>query len=342
MNATLRRGRPVRRLVVALTVGVIAAACGTHGRAAPPPADARTVGIPSPDGGAPSPSLPSIVDSADGSKVTVEDASRIVSLSGSISEIVWALGLGDRVVGRDVSTTFAEAAEVPVVTRAHDVSAESILALRPTVVLAEVDTGPPEALEQVRSVGVPVVRIGSTIRVDAVGDRIRDVAAALGVASEGAELARRIDAEIRSVKALVPEGDPPTVAFLYLRGRAGVYLIGGPGSGADSMIHTSGGVDAGTSIGLGQAFTPLTSEALVAAAPDIILMTTTGLESVGGLDGLAEIPGVAQTPAGRDRRVVTVEDGLLYSFGVRTPVAVRRLIEQLHGVRTDRPETSGR
>jgi iron complex transport system substrate-binding protein len=97
------------------------------------------------------------------------------------------------------------------------------------------------------------------------------------------------------------------------------------------MIEAAGGVDAGTAMGLAEAFTPLTAEALVGAAPDVILMTTTGLDSVGGIDGLVEIPGIGQTPAGRDRRVVTVEDGLLYSFGTRTPDALRSLAAQIHG-----------
>jgi iron complex transport system substrate-binding protein len=83
-------------------------------------------------------------------------------------------------------------------------------------------------------------------------------------------------------------------------------------------------------MGLDRPFTPLTSEALVAAEPDVILMTSTGLESVGGIDGLVEVPGIAQTPAGRSRRVITEEDGLLYAFGARTPAALRGLIEQLH------------
>src|SRR5690606_34989862 len=121
------------------------------------------------------------------------------------------------------------------------------------------------------------------------------------------------------------------VAFLYLRGQAAVYLLGGPGAGTDSIIEAIGGEDAGTALGLREPFTPITSEALAEAAPDVLLLTTTGLESVGGIDGLLEIPGIAQTPAGRDRRVITLEDGLLFSFGSRTPEALRDLAAQLHG-----------
>ncbi len=279
----------------------------------------------------PTPQLPATVDSANGSSVTVTDASRVLPLWGNISEIVFTLGLGDRVVGRDVAATFPEASGLPVVTQGHDVSAESVLSLRPTVVLAQTDTGPPEALEHIRNAGVPVVVVDAPDSLDDVGPRIQLIADALGVPEAGAALVDRTQAEIDAVQTSIPAAaEHPAVAFLYMRGTAGVYLMGGPGSGADSMIAAAGGIDAGTAMGLDDPFTPLTAEALVEAAPDVILMTTTGLESVGGIDGLVQIPGIAQTPAGLDRRIVTVEDGLLYSFGSRSPEALREIIAQLY------------
>jgi iron complex transport system substrate-binding protein len=278
----------------------------------------------------PHPVLPATVRSADGATVTVTDVTRILPLWGNLSEVVFSLGLGPNVVGRDVAATFAEVRELPVVTRGHDVSAESALSLRPTVVLAQDDTGPLEALRQIRAAGVPVIVVKAPSSLADLAPRIDEIAAALGVPREGADLVARTQAEIDRVTASVPAGAAGRrVAFLYMRGTAGVYLMGGPGSGADSMIVAAGGVDAGTAMGLDRPFTPLTSEALVAARPDVILMTTTGLESVGGIGGLLKIPGIAQTPAGMDRRVVTVEDGLLYSFGARTPEALRQLVAQL-------------
>jgi iron complex transport system substrate-binding protein len=271
------------------------------------------------------------VVSADGREVTVTDADRVVPLSGSLAEIVFALGLGDHVAARDVSTTFAEAEGLPLVTKAHDVSAEGVLSVGATVVLAQTDTGPPEALEQIRAAGVPVVVLDLPAGIDDIGPRIDAVGAALGVPTDAAALAARTADAIADVQGAIPtDGPTPKVAFLYMRGTAGVYLIAGDGSGADSMIEASGAIDAGTAMGLDKPFTPITSEALARAAPDVILMTTTGLESVGGIDGLLQIPGIAQTPAGRQRRVITEEDGLLYSFGARTPVALAALIEKLH------------
>lgn len=280
----------------------------------------------------PTPALPVTVRSADGEPVTVERAERIVPLSGSLSEIVFTLGLGDRVVARDVTATFEQAAKLPVVTRGHDVSAESVLSLRPDLVIAETTTGPEEAVGQIRAAGVPVLFVEAAKGLDDVGPRIGAVAGALGVPAAGKELTRRSEQRIEAAREDAPAGgDKPRVAFLYLRGSASVYLIGGRDSGAGSLIEAAGAVDAGAASGLEKDFTAITSEALVKAAPDAILVMSKGLESVGGVDGLVKIPGVAQTPAGLDRRIVSVEDGVLLNYGPRTDQVLKSVVAQLYG-----------
>lgn len=319
-----------------VAASVVASAC--TGVGSTPTVDAAGTDAPAllaPIDEDPSPRLPVTVSSADGHQVTITDVDHIVPLAGSLAEIVFALGLGDRVAARDVTTTFPEADHLPLVTRAHDVSAEGVLSVGATVVLAQTDTGPPEALDQIRAAGVPVVVFDQPGSIDDVSGRLQAVADALGVSPDGAALRARTAAAMAAVRATVPQDAPrQKVAFLYMRGSAGVYLIGGDGSGADSMIEAAGATDAGTAIGLDKPFTPITSEALVRAAPDVILMTTTGLESVGGVDGLVQIPGIAQTPAGVNRRIITEEDGVLYSFGPRTPVALAELIDDLYAAVT--------
>ncbi|MDT3400432.1 ABC transporter substrate-binding protein [Streptomyces sp. B1866] len=293
--------------------------------------------------GTPAPQLPATVRSADGRRVTVRSAERIVPLSGSLSETVFTLGLGRGVVARDISTTFEQARDLPLVTRAHDVSAEGVLSLRPTVVLAEATTGPAEAVAQIRDAGVPVVVLPAARSLSDVGARIDAVAAALGVRPAGDRLRQRTEQRLDAVQKSVPaaargsgEGKRPRVAFLYLRGSASVYLLGGRDSGAGSLLAAAGAVDAGAAAGLTRDFTPITSEALVKAAPDAILVMTKGLQSVGGVDGLLRIPGVAQTPAGLDRRVVSIDDGVLLSYGPRTDQVLRGLVDQLYGRGGDR------
>lgn len=281
----------------------------------------------------PEPALPVTVDSADGTKVTVASADRLVPLTGSLNEIVFTLGLGERVVARDITATFEQAEKLPVVTRAHDVSAESVLSLRPTLVIAETTTGPAEAIDQIRDAGIPLLVVDPAKGLDDVGTRITTVAHALGVDAAGKELSTRTAERIAAVQKRIPapgDGDKPRVAFLYLRGSASVYLLGGRDSGASSLLEAAGAVDAGKESGLDKDFTAITSEALAKAAPDAILLMAKGLDSVGGPDGLVKIPGVAETPAGLDRRFVSVDDGVLLNYGPRTDQVLASLVEQLY------------
>ncbi|MFF0682414.1 hemin ABC transporter substrate-binding protein [Streptomyces tendae] len=337
------RNRLAGALLSVLALSLTATGCGGSSEAAPgggdstsspagaSPAGASVADRVEPLARRPEPRLPVTVPSADGERVTVRAAERIVPLSGSLSEIVFTLGLGDRVVARDVTATFEQAAKLPVVTRGHDVSAESVLSLKPDLVLAETTSGPEEAVDQIRAAGVPVLFVEAAGGLDDVGPRIGAVADALGVPAAGKELTRRSEQRIEAVRGDVPHGEEPRVAFLYLRGSASVYLIGGKDSGAGSLIEAAGAVDAGAASGLDKDFTAITSEALVKAAPDAILVMSKGLKSVGGIDGLVKIPGVAQTPAGMDRRIVSVEDGVLLNYGPRTDQVLKSVVAQLYG-----------
>ncbi|MFD7320962.1 hemin ABC transporter substrate-binding protein [Streptomyces sp. NPDC059875] len=343
----MQRTRLAGVLTSALALALLATGCGdgsTPRQTAPTTDSTQAKAAPDrvePLAGAPKSTLPATVDSADGRKVTVASTERIVPLTGSLNEIVFTLGLGDRVVARDITATFEQAAKLPVVTRAHDVSAESVLSLRPTVVLADTSTGPAEAIAQIRDAGIPLVVVKPAKELADISARIDTVAAALGVPEAGGALKQRTQDRIDAVRKDIPAGkdpndpkdpkDKPRVAFLYVRGSAAVYLLGGAESGAASLLEAAGAVDAGKESGLKKDFTPITSEALAAAAPDAILVMSKGLQSVGGVDGLVKIPGVAETPAGMDRRVVSVDDGVLLNYGPRTDQVLKTLVDQLYG-----------
>ncbi|MFI1012528.1 hemin ABC transporter substrate-binding protein [Streptomyces sp. NPDC020965] len=324
--------------LTALTVTLVATGCG--GDSASPAAKGRTAATGAaadrvePLAKTPVPELPVTVPSADGRQVTIASTDRIVPLTGSLNELVFTLGLGKKVVARDVTATFEQAKDLPVVTRGHDVSAESVLSLKPTVVLAETASGPAESIQQIRDAGIPLVVVTTAKSLSDVGTRIDAVAAALGVKAAGTELKTRTEARIAAVQKDIPaqatEGKKPRVAFLYLRGTASVYLLGGRESGAASLLEAAGAVDAGKESGLEKDFTAITSEALAKAAPDAILVMSKGLDSVGGIDGLVKIPGVAQTPAGMDRRVVSIPDGVMLNYGPRTDEVLQSLVDQLY------------
>ncbi|MFJ6610854.1 hemin ABC transporter substrate-binding protein [Streptomyces sp. NPDC091289] len=332
------RGRAAAALTAAVAFALVLTGCGGGDDSAPKSgsgsaksgADADRV---EPLAAPPAPKLPVTVDSADGTKVTIDSTDRIVPLTGSLSEIVFTLGFGKQVVARDITATFEQAEKLPVVTRAHDVSAESVLSLKPTVVLADTSTGPREAIDQIRDAGIPLLVVDPAKGLDDVGRRIDTVAEALGVPAAGTELKKRTEDRIATVQKSIPapaDGKKPRVAFLYLRGSASVYLLGGAESGASSLLEAAGAVDAGKESGLNKDFTAITSEALAKAAPDAILLMTKGFESVGGMDGLVKIPGIAETPAGMDRRIVTVDDGVLLNYGPRTDRVLTEIVEQLY------------
>ena len=285
------------------------------------------------------PALPVTVTDAEGTDVTVTDASRIlpIDISGTIAATVFALGLGDNVVGRDSSTDLAGTEDLPVVTNAgHTLNAEAILQLAPTVVLTDATLGPKEVRQQVRDAGIAVVVVSDDRRLDTTDDLIAEIAAALGVPSRGDALIQQTDAEIAAAREQIEqvappaESDKPRMLFLYVRGNANIYYIFGADSGADSLIEAVGGIDVASEIGWG-GMKPMTAEALVAAQPDVIVMMTLGLESVGGVDGLLErIPALLQTPAGQHRRVIDMADTQILSFGPRSPEIILALARALY------------
>lgn len=285
------------------------------------------------------PALPVTVTDAEGTDVTVTDASRIlpIDISGTIAATVFALGLGDNVVGRDSSTDLAGTEDLPVVTNAgHTLNAEAILQLAPTVVLTDATLGPKEVRQQLRDAGIAVVVVSDDRRLDTTDDLIAEIAAALGVPSRGDALIQQTDAEIAAAREQIEqvappaESDKPRMLFLYVRGNANIYYIFGADSGADSLIEAVGGIDVASEIGW-EGMKPMTAEALVAAQPDVIVMMTLGLESVGGVDGLLErIPALLQTPAGQHRRVIDMADTQILSFGPRSPEIILALARALY------------
>jgi iron complex transport system substrate-binding protein len=301
-----------------------------------------TLAIPSLDapGSAPAQSMPVTVTSHDRDgdrEVTITDASRVVAvdLAGSIADTMWALGLDGNLVGRDVAASFPGSQDVPVVTGAsHSVTPEAILALEPTLVLTDGSVGPREALEQLRDVGITVVFLENTPSFDGASQLARDVAAALGAADAGADLADRLATAVGDVQGqiakILPSTEPLRMMFLYLRGTAGVYYLFGEGSGADELIAGLGGVDVASDMGV-VGTRPLTDEAMLTADPDVILVMTSGLESVGGAEGLiAAWPAIALTGAGEHQRIVNMEDTQVLSFGPRSAAVLDALARAVY------------
>ena len=271
---------------------------------------------------------------ADGIETTIEETSRIVSLNGDLTEIIFELGLGDSVVGVDVTTTYPpEAAALndqgQTVGFAQQLTAEAVLRFDPTLVIGDTQVAPPEAIDQLRSAGIPVVILDSQSTLQGVETKISQIAEILGVPEEGVTLADRVMGEIEAAQALATDDDSdPRVAFIYVRGPQVIFLFGA-GMATQAMIEGAGAIDAGVVTGVfGPA--PLTPEALVAAAPDVIVLPEAGLEALGGIEVLLTLPGVAETPAAQNEAFLAYDEAYFFNLGPRTGQALNEFIRDLY------------
>lgn len=256
-------------------------------------------------------------------------ARRIVTVGGAITETVYALGLGGEVVAADTSSIFPEEAKkLPQVGYQRALSAEGVVALKPTLVLASHDAGPPAVIEQIKASGVEVTIVPGPPTIEGAQAKMRAIGQRLGKVSEAEALAARIATQaapgLAQAKAAATR---PRVLAVFARG-PGAIMVSGTGSAAASMVELAGGQSASEGIA---GTKPMTSEAAVSSRADVLLATTQGIESVGGLDGLVRTAGLSETPAAKNRRVIVLDDLLLLGFGPRTGDAVTQLARLLHG-----------
>lgn len=252
---------------------------------------------------------------------------RVASVGGAVSEIVIALGAEDRLVAVDTTSVYPERLKLlPQMGYMRSLSAEGVLAMRPDLVLASSDAGPPTALAQLRATGVPVVTLSPEHSLAALRRNVQTVADALGIPEQGRALDARLDAEWRTAQRnLPPSAQRPRVLFV-LAHTGNVLLVSGEGTAADAMIRLAGGSNALAGV---QGYKPLTPESAATAAPDVILVTREGLANVGGASRLTARPGLDLTPAGKANRVVAMDALYLLGFGPRLPEAVRDLATAL-------------
>ncbi len=314
----------MKRVIAALFAGVLLAACGSDGsaRTDPPEPDTSTTTIL--DAG--------VFTGVDGVTSDVSDSSRVVSLTGDITEIIFELGLGDRIVAVDITTTYPpEADELKsgggIVGFGQALNVEAVLKFEPTLVIGDETTEPTETIDLIRAAGVPVVIMKYHTTLDGVVQKIRDVAHIMGSPDRGEELATAVATQIGAAreKAVWP-GERPRVAYLYTRGPSLIFLFG-EGIPTNAMIEGAGAIDVGAEVGNGSM--NLTPEALVAAAPDVIVVPESGLVESRGMEALLEIPGVAETPAGRNGAFLAYDEAYFFNLGTRAGQALAEFVGDL-------------
>jgi iron complex transport system substrate-binding protein len=272
---------------------------------------------------------------ADGVAVDGVDTSRIVTLSGDITEFVFEMGLGDSIVATDLTTVAPpEAVDLPKVGIGRFLNAEGVLKYDPTLVIGDTQTSPAAAIEQIRATGVPVAILDVPTTFDGLSDKVTQIGLLLDTPEEAQALSDRMSADIAAASPdLATVGDRPRVAYVYTRG-PDVVLLFGEGMTTAPVITAAGGLDAGIEAGVERTIT-VTPEALAAAAPDVIVLPSEGYAVLGGYEGLMAIPGFAATPAGISGAILAYPEGDFLTFGPRIAASIAILSDDLAKLRTN-------
>lgn len=259
---------------------------------------------------------------------------RIASAGGDITEIVIAFGDRAKLVGVDSTSTYPAdlSEELPDIGYVRGLAAEGVLSLQPDLVLGAYDVGPQTVLDQLKAAGVRIAVAPGGKGAESVPAKIRFVGDLLGKSEQAEEMIDAYEAEMAALaKALGSLNKRPKVLFI-LSMQNGAPMVGGEGSSADAMIALAGGEN--VAVGF-EGYKPMNREAIMAAAPDVILMMNGHAERLGGIDEIMSLPEIALTPAGQNRRAITMDGMLLIGFGPRTPEAVRELARGLHPERVE-------
>ena len=235
---------------------------------------------------------------------------KIVTLNGGITEIVSALGHEKEIVGTDVTSTYPETLKATAKNLGHvrSMTIEPIMAVNPTLILASDKDINPELLGKIKSSGIKAEVFKQEYSVDGTKKLIEQVAKAIGN-TDYQKLNDKIDADLKQVQ---PIAKKPKVLFIYARGN--MLMVSGTKTPMDALINLAGGQNAVSEF---EDFKPLTPEAVVKANPDVLFFFSSGLQGAGGNEGALKMPGVSQTNAGKNKKIIAMDGGLVSGFGPR-------------------------
>jgi iron complex transport system substrate-binding protein len=256
------------------------------------------------------------------------DTARLVAVGGSITEIVYALGAGGRLVARDTTSTYPpQAMKLPDIGYMRQLSPESVLAVDPTAILAQEGSGPQETMDVLQKAAVPLIIVPEKYSEEGILEKIHIVGAALGETAAAEKLAHAVKEDIDAAgKRLASVEKPKRVLFL-LSAQGGKLMASGTGTAADGIIRLAGAVNA---IDGFRGYKQLSDEAVLAARPDAILMMSGGAPGGASDQEVLAQPAVAATPAGASKTLIRMDGLYLLGFGPRTASAVRDLSTKLY------------
>ena len=248
---------------------------------------------------------------------------RIVSLHAAASEIICALGAENQLIGVDVTSVYPQSVEEKVnLGHISGITAQGILSLKPNVVIANGLELSVQLEQQLTDVGVTVVKISPDYSINGSVKLIKEIG---GLVNEKEKAQELITKTKQDYSAIQPLENAPSVVFVYARG-AGTLMVAGKNTQMNALIELAGAKNAFTDF---EGFKPLTAESLVSVNPDVLFLFDTGLQSMGGIEGLVQIPGFDLTNAGKNKHVISMDGSLVSSFGPRLPQALAEFIEKL-------------
>jgi len=259
------------------------------------------------------------------------DTSRLVSIGGDVTEIIYALGEEKRLIARDSTSLYPEAAaKLPDVGYMRALSPEGILAVNPSAIIAVEGAGPPEALAVLRSASVPFETVPQTYDRDGILKKIAAVGTLLGVPDKARALEASVAADL---DAAIAESEQHPIAerkrvLFVLSVQGGKIMGSGTGTAADGIIRLAGAINA---VGVFPGYKPLTDEAIIEAKPDVILVMNGGGNHATGNDELLKQPAIALTPAAEHKAIIHMDGLHLLGFGPRTASAIRELNSAIYG-----------
>ncbi len=255
---------------------------------------------------------------------TSAGAMRLISIGGALTEIVYLLKANSQLVGVDTTSIYpAAATRLPNVGYARSLSAEGILALRPTQLIATEDAGPPVVIKQIIDAQIPLTILPSGHQFKDLTDRVSSIGRLVHKTDSAQALASRLVLDWNNTQEKVTHSKLKNTRVLFILSQnPSQLMVGGEKTSADAMITYAGGRNAISGF---RGFKPLTPEAVIAANPDVLLLTDQGMKAVGGIGGVLRFPGVSQTRAGKEQNIVSLEAMYLLGFGPRMPSAVAEL-----------------
>jgi iron complex transport system substrate-binding protein len=258
-----------------------------------------------------------------------QPARRIVTLGGDITEIVYSLGEGQRLVARDTTSTFPpQAKALPDVGYFRQLGAEGVLSLKPDLIIAAASAGPPEVFEQIASTGVAIVRLADGHSGEGLIEKVKRISTALGVVEKGADLAAKLTQDLAEAKTAVASlSGRPKVLFIVNAG-GGSPMAAGRDTAADALIELAAADNVFSSH---KGYKAISLEAAAAAGPDAIAMMDHTLTAMGGVSGVSGHPALRLTPAARSKRIVAREGSFLLGFGPRLPKAILDFARAIRG-----------